>query len=101
MFKHYRAIPVFKNTSNEIINTVTTFYNNDTNIFYHINKLPFVLVNEIKQYISEEDLIFVNREKYISSHKLIRYLVPRIKFENYIRNIVYRDFDFVFQQSKH
>ena len=70
----------------------------DTNIFYYINKLPFFIVNEIKKYISEEKLIFVNREKYSNLHYLIRYQIPNIKFENYIRTIVYRDFDFVFQQ---
>ena len=78
-------------------------YNNknnkdNQNIFYYINKLPFFIVNEIKKYISEDKLIFVNREKYTNLHYLIRYQIPSIKFENYIRTIVYRDFDFVFQQ---
>ena len=75
-------------------------YNNkdNQNIFYYINKLPFFIVNEIKKYISEDKLIFVNREKYTDLHYLIRYKIPSIKFENYIRTIVYRDFDFVFQQ---
>jgi len=71
---------------------------NNTDIFYYINKLPFFIVNEIQKYISEQNLIFVNREKYINKHYLIRYLIPSNKFENYIRTIVYRDFDFVFQQ---
>ena len=70
----------------------------DTNIFYYINKLPFFIVNEIKKYISEEKLIFVNREKYTNLHYLIRYQIPNIKFQHYVRIIVYRDFDFVFQQ---
>jgi hypothetical protein len=68
------------------------------NIFYYVNKLSFYIINEIKKYISNKTLLFVNRENYINNHCLIRYLVPRIKFENYIRNILYRDFDFVFQQ---
>ena len=33
---------------------------NVNNIFYYINKLPFFIVNEIKQYIPEENLIFIN-----------------------------------------
>jgi hypothetical protein len=80
------------------IQNVNDKKNENINIFYHINKLPFFIVNEINKYISEEKLIFVNREKYITRHHLIRYKIPSIKFENYIRTIVYRDFDFVFQQ---
>jgi hypothetical protein len=74
------------------------YIQNDKDIFYHINKLPFYIINEIKKYISEQKLIFVNRETYINKHSLIRYLIPSNNFENYIRIIVYRDFDFVFQQ---
>jgi hypothetical protein len=72
--------------------------NENKNIFYYINKLPFFIVNEIKKYIPAQQLIFVNREKYTNLHYLIRYKIPSINFEKYIRNILYRDFDFVFQQ---
>jgi len=68
------------------------------NIFYYIDKLPFYIINEIKKYIPIKILIFLSREKYITNHYLIRNLIPNIKFENYIRNFVYRDFDFVFHQ---
>ena len=71
---------------------------NVNNIFYYINKLPFFIVNEIKQYIPEENLIFINREKYITRHYLIRYKIPNIKFQHYIRTIIYRDFNFVFER---
>ena len=71
---------------------------NHNDIFCHINKLPLVLIDEIKNYISDQKLIFVNHEKYTNLHYLIRHQIPSIKFENYIRTIVYRDFDFVFQQ---
>jgi hypothetical protein len=68
------------------------------NIFYYINKLPFDLINGIKKYILNKKIIFVNREKYITNHYLIRDLIPKMNFERYIRNIVYLDFDFVFSQ---
>lgn len=71
---------------------------NNENIFYYIDKLPFYIIIEIKKYISSKSLIFVNREKYINNHYLIRQIIPNNKFENYIRNIIYRDFDFVFSQ---
>jgi len=68
------------------------------NIFYYINKLPIDLINEIKKYIQNKNLIFVNREKYITDHHLIRDLIPKMNFERYIRNIVYLDLDFIFTQ---
>jgi len=67
---------------------------NNENIFYYIDKLPFYIINEIKKYISNKSLIFTNREKYINTHYLIRQQIPSNKFESYIRNILYRDFDF-------
>ena len=42
--------------------------NQSQNIFYYINKLPIDLINEIKKYIPNKKLIFVNREKYIADH---------------------------------
>ena len=72
--------------------------NQSQNIFYYINKLPTDLINEIKKYISNKNLIFVNRKKYIANHYLIRNLIPKMNFERYIRNIVYLDLDFVFTQ---
>ena len=71
---------------------------NNNDIFYYFDKLPFYIINEIKKFISNKTLIFINREKYINTHYLIRQQIPVIKFESYIRNILYRDFDFVFRQ---
>jgi hypothetical protein len=69
-----------------------------TNIFYYINKLPIDLVNEIEKYISYKNSIFINKQKYIINHHVIKNLIPKIKFEQYIRSIIYRDFDFVFNR---
>lgn len=71
---------------------------NNNDIFYYFDKLPFYIINEIKKYLSNKTLIFINREKYINTHYLIRQQIPSTKFESYIRNILYRDFDFVFRQ---
>ena len=68
------------------------------NIFIYINKLPIDLINEIKKYIPNKKLIFTNKKNYILNHYLIRYLIPKMNFEHYIRNIIYRDFDFIFTQ---
>ena len=72
--------------------------NSFNNIFIYINKLPKDLINKIKNYISNNNLIFINHTNYILNHYLIRDLIPKNNFELYIRNIVYRDFDFVFNQ---
>ena len=72
--------------------------NNSENIFSYINKLPIDLVNEIKKYISNKNLIFTNKKKYTLNHYLIKDLIPIMNYELYIRNIVYRDFYFVFTQ---
>jgi len=81
-----------------IIFTMKQIQNQSEDIFYYINKLPIDLVNEIKKYIPNKKLIFIDRKNYIYKHYLIRYLIPKMNFELYIRNIVYRDFDFVFEQ---
>ena len=72
--------------------------NHPENIFNYINKLPIDLVNEIKKYIQNKNLIFTNNKNYMLNHYLIRNLIPNKNFELYIRNIVYRDFDYVFRQ---
>jgi hypothetical protein len=81
------------------MNTIENVTDKDNkNIFCYIDKLPFYIINEIKKYISNKSLIFVNHTKYTINHYLIRTLIPSNKFESYIRNILYRDFDFVFKQ---
>ena len=72
--------------------------NEYNNIFYYINKLPNDLINEIKKYIPNKKLIFVNNKNYLINHYIIKDLIPKNNFELYIRNIVYRDFDFIFNQ---
>jgi hypothetical protein len=72
--------------------------NHPENIFNCINKLPVDLVNEIKKYIQNKNLIFTNNKNYMLNHYLTRNLIPNKNFELYIRNIVYRDFDYVFSQ---
>ena len=71
---------------------------NNNDIFFNMNKLPIVLIDEIKTYISIKKLIFTNTENYITNHILIRNLIPILSIENYIRNIICRDLDFVFKQ---
>lgn len=71
----------------------------DKNIFDYINNLPYVLIHYIKDYIPLSSFIFVNRYYYIENHYLLKnYFIPKIQTENYIRDIVKRDYYFVFER---
>jgi len=60
--------------------------------------LPEDIVSIIELYIPSSSLIFVNKNYYEKYHCLIKHLIPKNQFENYIRNIIRRDYDFVFLQ---
>lgn len=91
--------------SNDIILNNVIILNKDNkkkenNLYNNINKLPNVLIDYIKDYIPYTSLVFVNREYYIKYHYLLKIngLIPKIYIENYIRDIVRRDFHFVFEK---
>lgn len=71
----------------------------DLNKLY--DKLPDEILSIVKSYIRPSSLIFLNNNYYNKYHYLIKYLIPKNQFENYIRNIIRRDYDFVFQQILH
>ncbi len=67
-------------------------------IFNEISLLPREIVEIIKSYIPNVSLIFVNKEYYNNYHCLLKYLIiKKNNYEKYIRNIIRRDNDFVFQ----
>jgi len=70
----------------------------DTNnkIFIKINILPEDMVNIIKEYLPKIYFIFTNRENYTLYHPIIKLRIT--KYENYIRDIIIRDNDFVFDK---
>lgn len=61
-----------------------------------INNLPNEIINLIKEFIPKKELIFTNKENYISNHYLIKLTIKN--YENYIRNIIKRDNEFVLTQ---
>ena len=61
-----------------------------------INNLPNELIILIKEFIPKKELIFTNKENYISNHYLIKLNIKN--YENYIRNIIKRDNEFVLSQ---
>jgi hypothetical protein len=61
-----------------------------------ISELPDEIIRLIKEYIPIHKLIFVNSFYYKSYHYLIKKYIPL--FENYIRDTIRRDNEFVFEQ---
>jgi len=61
-----------------------------------ISDLPDEIIRLIKEYIPIHKLIFVNSVYYNSYHYIIKKHIPL--FENYIRDTIRRDNEFVFEQ---
>lgn len=61
-----------------------------------INNLPGVIIDIIKEYIPKKILIFTNRENYNLYHHLIKKYIKN--YENYIRDMIRRDNEFVFNK---
>lgn len=71
---------------------------NEGSLLININKtLPDELINIIKSYLPINSSIFLTKQNYLLHHLLIRDLIPKKNIENYIRDMVRRDNDFVFQ----
>ena len=62
----------------------------------NISELPNDVINLIKQFIPHNNLVFVNKVYYNLYHHTIKKTIPL--YENYIRDIIRRDNEFVFQK---
>jgi hypothetical protein len=60
-----------------------------------INKLPNEIINIIKDYIPKSELVFTDKKNYFLYHHLIKSKIKN--YENYIRDMIRRDNDFVFK----
>ena len=60
------------------------------------DNLPLEIVTMIETYIPFSSFIFTNKYYYMNYHYLIKHLIPKNQFENYIRHIIRRDNDFAF-----
>ena len=60
-----------------------------------INNLPFELINLIKEYIPKQKIILTNKSNYFLYHKFIKKTIKN--YENYIRDMLKRDNEFVFK----
>lgn len=66
------------------------------NIMDKINKLPEDMVQCIKEFIPNKELVLTNKTYYNQYHHLLKRKIPM--YESYIRDIIRRDNYFVFQR---
>ena len=66
------------------------------NVIEKIKKLPDDMINLIFEFIPHKKLIFVNSSYYNQYHYLLKSSIPM--YENYIRDMIRRDNDFVFEK---
>jgi hypothetical protein len=65
---------------------------------HFLKVLPAELVMLIKSYLPKSSLIFLNNYYYKKYHYLVKKCIGKNNFENYIRDIIRRDNDFVFSR---
>ena len=65
---------------------------------HFLKVLPTELVMLIKSYLPKSSLIFLNNYYYKKYHYLVKKCIGKNNFENYIRDIIRRDNDFVFSR---
>jgi len=62
----------------------------------NISDLPDDIINLIKEFLPRQKLVFTNKSFYNLYHYTIRKSIPL--YENYVRDIVRRDNEFVFEK---
>ena len=62
----------------------------------YIKRLPHELEDVIKSFIPISVLLTLNKKYYVKYHKYIKQLVAKSQYDNYIRDMLRRDNDFVF-----
>lgn len=67
---------------------------NEIFFFKKINNLPYDIIEQIKQFIPKKILVFLNKSNYLLYHYTIKNYITN--YENYIRDTIRRDNDFVF-----
>ena len=66
------------------------------NVLDRITELPQELLRLIKEFIPKRVIVFVNKEYYGLYHHLVRNMILKKEYENYIRDTIRRDHDLVF-----
>lgn len=74
------------------------FSNNPKDFLKNVDKLPDVLIDIVYSYVPKSVNMFLTKENYMKDHHLIREFINKRKIEEYIRDMVRQDNDFVFKQ---
>jgi len=61
-----------------------------------ITRLPLELEDIIKSYLPISVLLTLNKEYHTKYHKFLKQLISKTQYENYIRDTLRRDNDFIF-----
>ena len=72
--------------------------NNEIKILEKTQNLPDVIINVIYLFIPHNITVFLNRTLYITNHHILRKYIIGGNMENYIRDVLRRDNEFVFSQ---
>jgi hypothetical protein len=68
-----------------------------SNTYYeNICLLPIEIVETIYSYVPTIYILFSNKKLYTKYHMYVKKYIPRNQYENYIRDTIRRDNDFVF-----
>lgn len=82
--------------SNLKSNSSSRIFSNKVTLFDNIIKLPEEICDIIYLYIPPIITIFLNKNMYIKNHHQVRKYIEKTQYENYIRDTIRRDNDFVF-----
>jgi hypothetical protein len=62
----------------------------------HIKRLPLEIEDIIKSFIPISVLVTLNKKNYVKYHTELKHFISKSQYENYIRDTLRRDNDFVF-----
>jgi hypothetical protein len=63
-----------------------------------INCLPIEVVNSICKYLPLHVVMWLNKELYLKNHAIVKHMISRLLYDNYIRDMIRKDNDFIFLQ---
>jgi hypothetical protein len=62
----------------------------------YIKRLPLEIEDIIKSFIPISVLVILNKKNYVKYHKELKNFISKSQYENYIRDMLRRDNDFIF-----
>ena len=69
----------------------------DDHISVLINQLPLELVDIIYGYLAIRNIVFLNKSNYALYHNILKKFICNGKYTNYIRDMIRKDNEFVFE----